>query len=89
MSGRQLSVAQDEELCSQWTNGWHECVPVHSGRHLSPQHEGSADGLLRSKLNNLETAYQRDNLNDNQVLERLGNIEKSMRNALTNIVNIK
>ena len=59
-------------------------LPVHSGRHLSARHEGSADGLLRSKLNNLEMAHQRGKLSDNQVLERVGDIENSMRGALNN-----
>ncbi|QMV14626.1 Cell wall-associated polypeptide CWBP200 [Vibrio spartinae] len=65
-------------------------LPLHTGRHLSARHEGSADALVHREMNALQRKYDRGMIDDSNLISEIGNIEDRIRLALkTNQVRLQ
>ncbi|MCB9685981.1 MAG: AHH domain-containing protein [Alphaproteobacteria bacterium] len=57
-------------------------LTLHSGRHLSARHEGSADQLLHSLFGDLQARYDAGEVDDSELLDAMTTIEDTVRLAI-------
>jgi hypothetical protein len=65
-------------------------LPLHSGRHLTAEHPGSADALVLRELNTLDTLYNSGQIHDAVLLMQIWKVENMVRyNLLNNNVRLQ
>jgi hypothetical protein len=57
-------------------------LPLHTGRHLSARHPGSADAFVQQRLSALDARVQAGTIGDEELLIEIGRIEDATRQAL-------
>jgi hypothetical protein len=57
-------------------------LPLHSGRHLSARHAGSADAFVQQRLDALDARVRAGTITDQELLAEISRVEDATRQAL-------
>ncbi|WP_444901069.1 RHS repeat-associated core domain-containing protein [Microbulbifer sp. SSSA007] len=59
-------------------------LPLHTGRHLSSRHDGSADKLVHDEPAKIQKGYDAGEISDENLLSEISSAENTVRDALVN-----